>query len=266
MKKRLLQILKILAGVYLGVCILLYFSQEKILFFPKKLDPNYRFEFTNTFEEVTIRATDGTILNGVFFKADSSKGLIFYLHGNGGSIRSWGDLAKTYTDLHYDVFMLDYRGYGKSEGNIYSEEQVFQDNQIAYDIWKKKYSEDRIIVLGYSVGTGLAAKLASTNHPKLLLLQAPYYSLTDMMKYKYPGIPTFLLKYKFATNDYLKECTMPVVIFHGIEDAVIPYQSSERLQQKYPTQVTLISLHRQGHNGITENQVYLTELKKLLNK
>ena len=100
-------------------------------------------------------------MNGVLFKADSSKGLIFYLHGNAGSINSWGEIAKTYTDLDHDVFILDYRGYGKSEGSITSQDQLFRDLQIVYDEVKKRYREDKVIVLGYSIGTAPAAKIAS---------------------------------------------------------------------------------------------------------
>ncbi|HZH38384.1 MAG TPA: alpha/beta fold hydrolase [Flavisolibacter sp.] len=151
----------------------------------------------------------------MLFKTDSAKGLVFYLHGNAGSLDNWGDVARRYTALNYDVFMLDYPGYGKSEGAIKSETQLFNAIQSAYDKVKEQYHEDSIVVLGYSIGTGPAAHLAATNHPGLLILQAPYYSLTDMMRHTYPIIPTFLLKYKFRTNEYLKNCKMPVVIFHG---------------------------------------------------
>lgn len=266
MKKRLLQILKIILGLYVVLCGLLYFFQEKLIFFPQKLDKNYQFQFGQKFEELNIKATDGKLLNGLLFKAESSKGLIFYLHGNAGDLSSWGDVAKTYTDLNYDVFIIDYRSYGKSEGQINGQNQMFEDNQTAYDELKKKYSEEKIIVLGYSIGTGLASKLASTNNPKLLILQAPYYNLTDMMKQKFSFIPTFILKYKFATNEYLKTCKMPVVIFHGNQDEVIYYGSSLKLKEEFKKQDTLITLNGQGHNGMTDNEEYKTELKKILTK
>src|SRR4051812_40615886 len=126
MKKILLRIAIILASVYLLICSLLYCFQEQLIFLPDKLDKNYQFHFDDqNFEELNIKAADGKLLNALLFHADSSKGLIFYLHGNAGSLASWGDVAKAYTDLHYDVFIIDYRGYGKSEGTIKSEEEFY---------------------------------------------------------------------------------------------------------------------------------------------
>ena len=264
--KILFKILKIVVGLYIVIVGLLYFFQEKLIFFPEKLDKNYKFEFGQKFEELNIKTTDGKLLNGLLFKSDSSRGLIFYLHGNAGSLSSWGEVAKTYTYLNYDVFIIDYRSYGKSEGKISGQTQMFEDNQIAYNELKKRYNEDKIIVLGYSIGTGLAAELASTNKPKLLILQAPYYNLTDMMKHSYSFLPTFILKYKFATNEYLKNCKMPVVIFHGDQDFVIYYGSSLKLKEEFKRGDTLITLNEQGHNGMTDNPDYQIQLEILIKK
>lgn len=266
MKKLFFKILKVALGLYLILCGFLYFFQEKLIFFPQKLNKDYQFEFEQKFEEIYINANDGKKIHGLIFKADSSEGLIFYLHGNAGCLSKWGEVAKTYIDLNYDVFIIDYRGYGKSEGEINGQEQMFQDNQNAYDELKKQYSEDKMIVLGYSIGTGLASKLASTNNTRLLILQAPYYNLTDLMRHTYSFVPTFLLKYKFANNDYLENCKMPVVIFHGDKDQVIYYESSLKLKEEFKQQDTLITLIGQGHNGMTYNIEYQTELKKILER
>ena len=264
MKTFLITTIIIVLSIYIIVCCLLYFFQETIIFFPEKLKKDYQFQFDQSFKEKNIKTADGTILNGLLFKADSSRGLIFYLHGNAGSLSSWGDVAKTYTDLNYDVFLLDYRGYGKSEGKINGQSQLYEDVQTAYDELKKEYSENKIIVLGYSIGTGLASKVASTNNPRLLILQAPYYSLTDMMRHSYSIIPTFILKYKFETSEHLKSCKMPVVIFHGDRDETIYYGSSLKLKDEFKSNDMLITLHGQAHNGITYNEDYRRELERLL--
>jgi uncharacterized protein len=264
MKKMIITGLIILGLLYIVICGTLYFIQEKLIFFPQKLAADYRFGFNQPFEEVIMPTNDKSRLHGLLFKADSSKGLIFYLHGNGGALDSWGEVARTYTALNYDVFLLDYRGYGKSEGAIYGQKQFFDDVQTAYDSLQRRYAEDRIVVLGYSIGTGAATKLASVNNPKLLILQAPYYSLSDMMRHTYPVIPTFILKYKFETNKYLQTCKMPVVIFHGDADEVIYYGSSLKLKTLFKKQDTLITLPGQIHNGITENALYRRELQRIL--
>lgn len=259
-----MKILIILIAVYILVCVLLFFFQEKLIFFPEKLNRQYKFDFNQPFEEINIQTKDGKLLNGVLFPSDSSKGLIFYLHGNGGSIASWGEVAKTYTDLNYDVFIIDYRGFGKSEGSITSQRQFYEDLQTAYDQMKTRYPENKIVVLGYSVGTGPAAKIASVNKPRLLILQAPYFSMTDMMKQRYPIIPTFILKYKFQTNEYIRNCEMPIAIIHGREDEVISHSSSVRLKEIIKKTDTLITLEGQSHNGITDNPEYQSGIQKIL--
>ena len=264
MKKGLFNLLKLILAFYIIVCGLLYAFQEKLIFFPQKLEKNHQFSFNQKFEEINVKTIDGISLNGLLFKADSSKGLIFYLHGNAGSLSSWGGVAETYTDLNYDIFILDYRGYGKSEGSINGQEQLFQDVQTAYDELKKKYREDKIIVLGYSIGTGPAAKIASANNPELLILQAPYYNMTDLMRHTYRIIPTFILKYTFETNEFIKNCNMPIVIFHGNQDRVIYYGSSVKLKEQFKEQISLITLDGQGHNGMTDNPAYKVAIQKLL--
>jgi pimeloyl-ACP methyl ester carboxylesterase len=269
-KNKLRKFIGRLSGVvlvlYLGVCTLLYIFQEKLIFFPEKLDKHHTFIFGQSYEELYIKTLDGAQLNALLFKADSSKGLIFYLHGNAGSLNSWGKVASTYTDLNYDVCILDYRSYGKSEGEISSQDQFYTDIQCVYNQIKTQYKEQDLIVLGYSIGTGPAAFLASKNNPKRLILQAPYYSLTDMMKQNFGFIPTFILKYKFDTHEYLKHCKMPVTIFHGNRDEVIQYSSSLKLKETFKSGDTIITLEGQGHNGMTDNPDYQEELEVLLSK
>tara|TARA_R100001369_G_C3304263_1_gene166244 strand:+ start:783 stop:1322 length:540 start_codon:yes stop_codon:yes gene_type:complete len=97
-------------------CLILF--QEKIFFLPGSLEKNHRFKFAQTFEEFNFKTADEKLINCLFFKADITKGLIFYLHGNEGSLARCGKYANTYTDLNYDVFFLDYKGFGKSEGKL----------------------------------------------------------------------------------------------------------------------------------------------------
>ena len=262
----LLKIFLVVLAVYILVCVLLFIFQERLIFFPDKIHNDYKFAFEQNFEEINLKTKDQKLLHGLLFRSENSKGLIFYLHGNAGSVKSWGEVAKSYTDLGYDVFMIDYRGFGKSEGTISAQNQLYEDVQVAYDEMKTRYSEDKIVVLGYSIGTGPATKIASTNKPRLLILQAPYYSLTDMMKRTYPIIPTFILKYQFETNEYIRDCGMPIVIFHGDKDEVIYHGSSIKLKKLLKQSDTVIILEGQQHNEITDNQEYQREIRRILNE
>ena len=262
--KVLLKIIVFFLIVYLVLCTVVYFYQEKIIFHPEKLPDNYSYNFESNTEEITIITKDNKRLNSVLFKVPDSKGVIFYLHGNGGSVKGWSEVAKLYNSLNYDVYILDYRGYGKSQGSIESKDQLFSDVESAYKEIKKRYPENKIIILGYSVGTGLASKLASVNNAELLILQAPYYSLRDEMKQKFSFLPGFLLKYNFETYQYLKTVKSSVIIFHGNADEVINYNASLRLKNNFKKGDSLIILNNQGHNGMTDNIDYQKAMEKIL--
>ena len=264
MKRMLLTTGLILLVIVSGIAGLLYFFQERLIFFPEKLPANYSFQFVQPFEEIIITTDDNAKLSNVLFKAPSAKGVIFYLHGNAGSLDSWGDVATVYADLSYDVFMIDYRGYGKSQGHINGEKKLYADVQLAYNTLKSRYDEGNIVVLGYSIGTGLATQLAARNNPRLLILQAPFYNFTDLVKNIYPFVPTFLLKYKFQTDKYISACKMPVVIFHGDRDEIIYHGSSVKLSRLFKKGDKLVSLRGEGHNGMSSNPQYLNELKTIL--
>lgn len=266
MKTALIKFIIYGLAIYAAVLILLFFVQEKLLFFPEKLEKNYSFNFAQAYEEINFKTKDGVLLNGLLFKAKESKGLIFYLHGNAGSLASWGDIAPFYNDLGYDIFLLDYRGFGKSGGKMKNQTQAFEDVQLVYNQLKENYLEENIVVLGYSLGTGLATKIAATNHPRMLVLQAPYYSLVDVMQHKYPFIPGFLLKYPFKTNEHIQHCQMPIVILHGDQDEVIYHGSSEKLKAYLKPEDQVVFLKGQGHNGMTDNVDYRQKIKKLLKK
>jgi pimeloyl-ACP methyl ester carboxylesterase len=265
LKKIFLRFLFIVLCLYIVLCGGFYFFQEKLIFIPDKLNNDNTYNFNRNFEEIYIDTKDKIKLNGLLFKAENPKGLIFYLHGNAGALNSWGNIAPFYTDdLGYDIFILDYRGYGKSGGTIDNQQQLFSDVQTAYDKIKESYNENCIIVLGYSIGTCPATWLASENNPKMLILQAPYYSLTNIIQNICPIIPDFLVRYKLETYKYIPNCPMPVIIFHGNEDKLIDYDNSLQLKKLLKPTDRLITLDKEGHNGITNNEQYKRELLDIL--
>jgi hypothetical protein len=266
----LIWIVGICVGVYLAVCGYFYFNQDAAIFPGSKLPKGYTYNFQTPFREYAIKTIDGDMLSVCLFKAPNPKGLIFYLHGNGGDLQSWGGVATNYTTLGYDVFMMDYPGYGKSTGHIKSLQQFLNSVSAAYLFIKPNYPEDHIIILGYSIGTGPAAWLASQNHPQKLLLLAPYFSLNDLIGKYYPYLPGMILKYHINTYQYIQHTTAQIIIFHGDKDEVIYYGSSLKLKRYFKPGDTLITLHNQTHENIDAgpggpNQDYLNDLKSILN-
>jgi pimeloyl-ACP methyl ester carboxylesterase len=239
-------------------------KQVKFFFPGAALADNYVFNFFAKFSEIYLKGADSTQLHALLFKADSSKGVILYLKGNTGSVAQWGGAANVYTNLHYDLLMPDYRGYGKSHGTIKNEAQLYSDMQQAYNYLKRSYAENKIIVLGYSIGTGPAAYLAANNHPRLLILQAPYYSLPDAMYHLRPGFDTVNIAFHFNTWQYLKQTTAPIVIFHGDQDKMFYYGSSLKLQANFKPGDKLITLKGAGHPYMDRNVEYLDSLKSVL--
>ena len=241
---------------YIATCAYLYFQQEDILFHPTKLSSDFQYDFDIDFEEKVIVGEDGTKINGVLFKANNPKGLVFYLHGNAGAITTCVNAAKTYTNINYDCFVLDYRGFGKSEGEIISQNQFYSDVEIAYDSLCKYYEEQNIIIVGYSIGTGPAAMLASKSDAKHLILLAPYFSMLDMMNNQYPFILDFLLEYKLKTFEFIPKVKFPISIFHGDADEIIYYGSSVKLREHFSSKDELITLSGHKHGGMNASPVY----------
>ncbi len=267
MKKVLIYFLSFAVGAYLFLLVVVFFAQEKLIFHPQKLSSNHQFSFSYPFEEMNFTTPDDIKLHGMLFRQTqkvTTKRLIFYLHGNAGSLEHWGEIAPVYTNLGYDIFILDYRGFGKSEGSLKNEKQFFEDAQLVYDELKKQYSENEITIIGYSVGTGTATWLASQNQPKQLILKAPYYSLKDLAKRNFPIVPSFLLKYPFETYKYLPKVKVPITLFHGDQDEVIYYGSSQRLSKHIKETDQFITLKNHSHTGLNHSPVFQMKLMKIL--
>lgn len=260
----LIIILLVAALSYIVFCAIFYFTQERYVFSTSKLDKGYSYPFHQPYEELFIRANDGKQLNGLLFPARNSRGLIFFLHGNDKAMDYWGHFARFYTNRGYDIFMFDYRGFGKSEGEIESQQQLLGDVQTAYDEMKKLYDESETLIMGYSLGTAPAAWLASANRPAGLILMAPYFDYVRLIQRVCPIIPRFIVKYKLETHKYLRNCAAPVALFHGDKDKVIEYEHSVQLSRLLKEEDSFITLHGEEHFDLMSNPQYRQELIRLV--
>lgn len=251
-------------GIYLLYVGYIYFNQTDMVFRASKLPKNHTFTFNQNFEEISINSFDNSKLNALLFKKNNPKGVILYLHGNAGNLDGWGQQANTFDSIPYDVLMLDYRGFGKSEENISNQEQLYKDLSCVYTFLLSKYNKSNIIIIGYSIGTGLATYLASIQQPKMLILQAPYYNFTDFTSKIVPYFPNFLKKFSFPSNEYFKSIKCPIIIFHGKDDKTIPVENSLELKKLFKAQDQLYILENQDHIGMNENIEFRKKLEEIL--
>lgn len=263
--RRILRVVAVLFAIHILALTFLYFFQEELIFHaPPKLASDYKFNYSAPFEEINIPSSGNITLNGLLFKTDQpSKGLVFYLHGNGGSLEGWGYMSDVYTKLGYDLFLLDYRSYGKSGGEITSKDEFLEDIKTAYQFMTKSYSEDKIVVAGFSIGTGPAAWLSGEAHPKMLILQAPYYDLASVAIKRFPMVPMSLLRYNFTTSEYLKKVKCPVFMFHGTNDKVVAYENSVRIKAENP-KVKFFTIEGLGHIKFNDNAEFQETLTTVL--
>lgn len=264
-KQKLKKGVLFLLSIYIMVGSLLYFLQEKMLFFPTVLEQNYVFQFSKPFEELFLKTDEETIINAIHFKVKNPKGVILYFHGNAGDLSRWGFVAEYFVEKQYDVLIMDYRTYGKSTGKL-SEQALYGDAQYCYDYLKDRYAEDKITLYGRSLGTGIAAYLASKNKPKQIILETPYYSITDVAKSRFPMFPVeTLLKYKLPSFQYIQKVNCPITMFHGTKDLVVPYKSAEKLFKVSPkASATLVTIENGNHYNLDEFDLYHSEIKKIL--
>jgi len=244
---------------------ILYIMQEKFIFLPTKLPQDFSYEFSHPFEEIFLTTKDGAKLNALHFKAKNPKGVILYFHGNAGDLSRWGNIAAFFVPLEYDVLVMDYRTYGKSTGKL-SEAALLKDAQLFYEYANNQYSEENMIVYGRSIGTSMATYVASINSPEKLILETPFYSLEDLVEKRFPIIPLKkLLKYKLRTNEYIKDVKSPILIIHGTDDSIVPYDSGKKLFEIISNNNgQFVTIPGGNHNDLIEFKEYTEAIQEVL--
>ena len=236
---------------------MLTFLQEKFIFLPTQLPQDYTYSFNSEFEEFNLTSDDGAQLNALHFKSQNPKGVILYFHGNAGDLSRWGEIAQDFLKYDYDVIVMDYRGYGKSTGKR-SEVNLFKDAQLFYDYASQLFSKDEIVLYGRSLGCSIAIHVASNNPCQKLILETPFFNLTDVAQDRFPFLPMKpILKYRLASNDYIKKVKAPIRIFHGTEDRVVAYDSGKRLFETIPlSDKKMYTIPNGKHNNLGEFKEY----------
>ncbi len=233
---------------------LLWFRQEWLLFRPQTLPADWVFDKGPDVHERWM-AVPGGRLNALHLKQPAPEGVVFFLHGNAGSLEGWFVNLDLYRRANLDLVMIDYRGYGKSPCCITSEAQLHADVRAAWQAIAPEYAGKPRVFFGRSLGTGLAARLAAEVQPELTILASPYLGMAALADEHYPWVPKAVLRYPLDTAAVLPRVKPPVLMLHGTEDRLIDVSHARRLKALAPA-ATLVEVDGAGHNDLQRFERY----------
>ncbi len=252
---------------YFSALILLLVFQKYLLFHPKVLPVNYNFVFNQPHEEIWLHTPDGEKINSIRIKTTEkqTKGLVLYFHGNADNLQRWGRYHNDFTTRGYDFVAMDYRGFGKSSGDI-DEQKYYEDALMLYNWCLERYPAEAIVLYGRSLGTGIATQLASMVSAKILMLETPYTSIKAVLSYYFSGLPfpERYIRYNFNTLEFLRHIKVPIVAFHGTKDWIIPYNSTQPLQSQLVHPHQFITISGGNHKNLSNFPLYQEVLDEIL--
>lgn len=242
------------------------YLQDKLLFRPSRLPEGYRFRFDAPFEEHFIDTPDQVRLNALFFPARrrQSKGVVLYFHGNRGHLQRWGAEHVRFNEQGYDFFAADYRGYGKSSG-VPSASHLYTDALLVLEHLLHGYAPQQIVLYGRSLGSAAATRLAAEGHARTLVLETPFDNIRNLFR-SYLPIRQLLIEpaFEFPNDEHLRRTQMPVLIFHGTRDRVVPYHSAARLKPLLKPGDRFVTIEGGAHHNLGAFQHFQEQLSDWL--
>jgi alpha-beta hydrolase superfamily lysophospholipase len=233
------------------------------------LPADYAFHFNMSFKEINVKYDSTTSFNILRFASSNDsikKGAVIYCHGNMENMNHYAAFIKNFTKHGYEVWMMDYPAFGKSTGML-NESMLYRETLEVYKMVRAAhYSPDSIIIYGKSIGTGIAAQLASVRDCKRLILESPYYSIKNLAEHYCWMYPVeWMLHYKIPAYMYLKRVTAPISIFHGTDDGTIPFSNAEKLKNEvFKPGDELIPVAGGHHNDVNDFPLMKQKLDSLL--
>jgi len=228
---------------------LLYLAQPGMLFYPiARIEQTPR-DWGLAFEDVTFETEDGLSLHGWFIPRAGARRVVLFFHGNAGNISHRRESVAVFHNLDLDVFIIDYRGYGRSEGRP-SEVGLYRDARAAWR-WlarERGYRPSQILLFGRSLGAAVAADLAAETEPAGIILESGFSSATAAARELFPGLSRLVvLRYRFDAAGAIAQAKAPVLVLHSPDDEVVPYGLGRRLFEAAPEPKRFVPL-RGGHN------------------
>jgi alpha-beta hydrolase superfamily lysophospholipase len=249
--------------------ILIFFGNriiETIIFRPTKIEQSFAFKFSKPFDEFFIETESGININVIKFPVKNPKGSILYFHGNKDNLIRWGEIVSQLSVYEYNIYVFDYRGYGKSSGSP-SEGGVLHDSEVIFNKINQKFPDEHWIFYGRSLGTGIAAYLSSKYKPKGLILESPYYSMEELITHYYFPYLWYDQKITIPTHSYLKESSFPILILHGKDDQVVPIEEGQKLFQTLQNpKKRMITIIHGTHDNLAGYYEYQKAMHVFLNE
>ncbi|MDJ0926525.1 MAG: alpha/beta hydrolase [Gammaproteobacteria bacterium] len=233
MIRGLLQLGLLVAAVYAVLLVYVYFFQSRLIYFPSIGGSGLSTPADRgmAFEDVVFEATDGVRLHGWFISAPDERAVVLFFHGNAGDITHRLDTITLFHDLGLSTFIIDYRGYGRSEGSP-SEQGTYADAEGAWIhlTQERGIPSDRIVVFGRSLGAAIGTWLAAQHRPAALVVEAAFISAPELARHHYWFLPVrTLARFRYDTRNYLQSVSSPVQIFHGAQDEIVPIAHGRKL-------------------------------------
>jgi uncharacterized protein len=236
-----------LAAAAAGWAYLRQFERSRV-FRPRPDIESTPAQFQLRFQDVQFVSEDGTSLHGWWIPAKTAWGTVVYCHGNSGNVGTFAHYAPEFVRRGFNLFLWDYRGYGRSDGHP-SEEGIAADARAAYDVAAELSPSLPIVVYGLSLGGAVASRLATERPAAGLVVEAGFVSLEDMARRQYPRFPMHrLMSMSFDSAASVAALEgMPKLIGHSIHDEVVPFQSARLLHGAAAAPATFAILEG-GHN------------------
>ena len=252
--RTLLVFLAFAAVLYVGLALMLYLLQERMVFLPhlpgRALDATPQAIGLDS-EDTFIDTADGERLHGWWVPAADARGALLFFHGNAGNISHRLDSIAIFNRLGLDVLIVDYRGYGQSTGNP-SEAGTYRDARAAWDwLLARSVAPERIVVFGRSLGGAVGAWLAAQPdvRPAGLIVESCFTSGADMARRLYPWLPArWITRLKYPVRDYVAAAESPLMVIHSRDDEIIPFDMGRALYDAAPAPRAFFEL-RGDHNA-----------------
>jgi hypothetical protein len=237
-----------LAVVWVAVLALMSLMEDRLLYFPVRRLEATPAGYGLTAEELHLTASDGVRLRGWWIRASGDR-VILLFHGNAGNISHRLERAKLFAErLGVDLFLVDYRGYGASDGKP-SETGFYRDGLAIYDAARERgFPSNHIVLLGESIGCAVALEVALARSCAAVALETPFLSVPALARKHYPFVPAFLIRSKFDTESKIGRVSVSKLIIAAEQDEIVPASHARRLLELAAPPKELCVIPGAGHN------------------